>query len=83
MLDRTNLHYKKAIKAILAKVNKPHKEHISISINTEFFTITLFIGNQTHYMDMIINGLMDKKEISKKVDNFNKHYYRWLKFQQI
>ena len=45
MLDRTNIHFKKAVNAVLVKVNRIHNNTISVSINQRFIDITLLDNN--------------------------------------
>lgn len=75
MLDRTNIHFKKAVEAILEKV-KRNKGRVTFSLGTDYLDICLFIkeDSEVFYHDMICN-FHTKDEIRQKVDNFNKMYY--------
>lgn len=42
MLDRTNIHFKKAVEAILEKV-KRNKGHVTLGLDTDYLDICLFI----------------------------------------
>lgn len=41
MLDRTNIHFKKAVEAILEKI-KRNKGYVSLGLDTEYLSICLF-----------------------------------------
>lgn len=72
MLDRTNIHFKKAVKAVLIKVNRIHNNTISVSINQRFIDITLLDNNSGIFYSDMINHFLSKDEILQKLDNFNK-----------
>lgn len=74
MLDRTNIHFKKAVEAILEKI-KRNKGYVSLVLDTDYLSICLFKDDsKVFYQDMICN-FHTKEEIRQKVDNFNKMYY--------
>lgn len=82
MLDRTNIHFKKAVKAVLAKVNRVHNDTMSVYINKKHMDITMFDNNSNvFYLDMI-SDFLSKDEILQKLDNFNKMYYAWVQLQK-
>lgn len=45
MLDRTNIHFKKAVNAVLVKVRRAHSNTISVSINKRYLDITMIYNN--------------------------------------
>lgn len=81
MLDRTNIHFKKAIKAVLVKVSRIHNDTISVSFNKRFLDITMLYNNGIFYSEMIC-AFSSKDEILQKLDNFNKMYYAWVQLQK-
>ena len=81
MLDRTNIHFNKAVKAVLAKVNRIHNNTMSVSFNERFVDITMFDNTGVFYSDMI-SAFLSKDEILQKLDNFNKMYYAWVQLQK-
>lgn len=82
MLDRTNIHFKKAVKSVLIKVNRIHNNTISVSINQRFIDITLFDNNSGIFYSDMINHFLSKDEILQKLDNFNKMYHAWVQLQK-
>lgn len=81
MLDRTNIHFKKAVNAVLVKVRRAHSKTISVSINKKYMDITMFDDTGIFYTDMI-NAFLSKDKILQKLDNFNKMYYAWGQLQK-
>ena len=81
MLDRTNIHFKKAVKAVLKKVNRIHSNTMSVSFNKRYLDITMLYNNGIFYSDMI-SEFLSKDEILQKLDNFNKMYYAWIQLQK-
>lgn len=74
MLDKTNIHFKKAVEAVLEKV-KRNSVHVTLGLGTDYLDICLFKEDcEVFYHDMICD-FQTKDEISQKVDNFNKKYY--------
>lgn len=80
MLDRTNIHFKKAVEAVLEKV-KRNKGHITLGLDTDYLDIVLFKDDEIFYHDMICE-FHAKGEILQKVDNFNKMYYTCRQLQK-
>ena len=81
MLDRTNIHFKKAVEVILEKI-KRNKGNVSLGLDTDYLSICLFTDDsETFYQDMISN-FHTKDEIRQKVDNFNKMYYACRQFKK-
>lgn len=75
MLDRTNIHFKKAVNAVLEKVKRNSVHDVTLGIGTDYLDIYLFKeDSEVFYHDMICN-FHTKDEIRQKVDNFNKMYY--------
>lgn len=75
MLDRTNIHFKKAVNAVLEKVKRNSVHDVTLGIGTDYLDIGLFKeDSEVFYHDMICN-FHTKDEIRQKVDNFNKMYY--------
>lgn len=81
MLDRTNIHFKKAVKTVLAKVNRMHRNTMSVCFSQRFMSITMFDDTGIFY-DVIIGSYHSKDEILQKLDNFNKMYYAWGQLQK-
>lgn len=81
MLDRTNIHFKKAVNAVLVKIRRAHSNTISVSINKKYMDITMFDDTGVFYTDMI-NAFLSKDKILQKLDNFNKMYYAWGQLQK-
>lgn len=81
MLDRTNIHFKKAVNAVLVKVRRAHSNTITVSINKRYLDITMIYNNGIFYSDMIC-AFSSKDEILQKLDNFNKMYYAWGQLQK-
>lgn len=81
MLDRTNIHFKKAVNAVLVKVSRIHNNTMSVSINQRFIDITMLYNNGIFYSDMI-SSFLSKDEILQKLDNFNKMYHAWVQLQK-
>lgn len=50
MLDRTNIHFKKAVNAVLVKVSRIHNNTISVSINQRFIDITMLDKNLVFFI---------------------------------
>lgn len=82
MLDRTNIHFKKAVNAVLVKVNRIHNNTISVSINQRFIDITLLDNNSGIFYSDMISHFLSKDEILQKLDNFNKMYHAWVQLQK-
>lgn len=82
MLDRTNIHFKKAVKAVLIKVNRIHNNTISVSINQRFIDITLLDNNSGIFYSDMISHFLSKDEILQRLDNFNKMYHAWVQLQK-
>lgn len=82
MLDRTNIHFKKAVNAVLVKVSRIHNNTISVSINQRFIDITLLDNNSGIFYSDMINHFLSKDEILQKLDNFNKMYHAWVQLQK-
>lgn len=81
MLDRTNIHFKKAVEVILEKI-KRNKGNVSLGLDTDYLSICLFTDDsETFYQDMICN-FHTKDEIRQKVDNFNKMYYAYRQLKK-
>lgn len=75
MLDRTNIHFKKAVNAVLEKVKRNSVHDVTLGIGTDYLDICfLKEDSEVFYHDMICN-FHTKDEIRQKVDNFNKMYY--------
>lgn len=81
MLDGTNIHFKKAVNAVLVKVSRIHNNTMSVSINQRFIDITMLYNNGIFYSDMIC-AYLSKDEILQKLDNFNKMYHAWVQLQK-
>lgn len=82
MLDRINIHFKKAVNAVLVKVNRIHNNTISVSINQRFIDITLLDNNSGIFYSDMISHFLSKDEILQKLDNFNKMYHAWVQLQK-
>mgnify|MGYP007031475867 CR=1 FL=1 len=81
MLDKTNIHFKKAIEAVLEKV-KRNSVHVTLGLGTDYLDICLFKeDNEVFYHDMICD-FHTKEEIRQKVENFNKMYYACRQLQK-
>ena len=80
MLDRTKIHFKKAVKEVAKKSAKPHKETMSLLIDNKVICISLFLGNTTFY-SLYIFEHESKTEINEKMDGFRKMYYAWIQVQ--
>lgn len=81
MLDRTNIHFKKAVKAVLTKVNRIHNDTMSVHFNQRYMSITMFNDTGVFY-DVTIGSYHSKDEILQKLDNFDKMYYAWVQLQK-
>lgn len=81
MLDRTNIHFKKAVNAVLVKVSRIHNDTISVSFNKRYLDITMLYNNGIFYSEMIC-AFSSKDEILQKLSNFNKMYYAWVQLQK-
>lgn len=81
MLDRTNIHFKKAVNAVLVQVRRAHSNTISVSSNKKYMDIIMFDNTGVFYTDTI-NAYLSKNEILQKLDNFNKMYYAWGQLQK-
>lgn len=81
MLDRTNIHFKKAVKAVLTKVNRIHNYTMSVHFNQRFMNITMYNDTSIFY-DVMIGSYLSKDEILQKLDDFNKMYYAWEQLQK-
>lgn len=82
MLDRTNINFKKAVKAVLAKVNRIHNNTMSVYINKKYMDIAMFDNNANVFYSDMISDCLSKDEILQKLDNFNKMYYAWVQLQK-
>lgn len=82
MLDRTNIHFKKAVKTVLAKVNRVYNDTMSVYINKKYMDITMFDNNSNVFYSDMISDFLSKDEILQKLDNFNKMYYAWVQLQK-
>lgn len=82
MLDRTNIHFKKAVNAVLVKVSRIHNNTISVYINKEYMDITMFDKNTDVFYSDMISDFLSKDEILQKLDNFNKMYHAWVQLQK-
>lgn len=82
MLDRTNIHFKKAVNAVLVKVSRIHNNTISVSINQRFIDITLLDNNSGIFYSDMISHFLSKDEILQKLDNFNKMHHAWVQLQK-
>ena len=45
MLDGTNIHFKKAVNAVLVKVNRIHNNTMSVYVNKKCINIAMFDNN--------------------------------------
>jgi hypothetical protein len=82
MLDRTNIHFKKAVNAVLVKVSRIHNNTITVSISQRFIDITMFNGDCSIFYNVLIGSYLSKDEILQKLDNFNKMYHAWVQLQK-
>lgn len=82
MLDRTNIHFKKAVKAVLVKVSRIHNNTITVSISQRFIDITMFYDDCSIFYTDLIGSYLSKDEILQKLDNFNKMYHAWVQLQK-
>lgn len=82
MLDRTNIHFKKAVNAILVKVSRIHHNTITVSTSQRFIDITMFNGDSGIFYTDLIGSYLSKDEILQKLDNFNKMYHAWVQLQK-
>lgn len=82
MLDRTNIHFKKAVNAVLVKVSRIHNNTITVSISQRFIDITMFNGDCSIFCNVLIGSYLSKDEILQKLDNFNKMYHAWVQLQK-
>lgn len=81
MLDRTNIHFKKAVEAVLEKV-KRNRRHVMLGLDIDYLSICLITeDNEVFYYDMICN-FHTKNEIRQKVEDFNKMYYAYRQLQK-
>lgn len=81
MLDRTNIHFKKAVEAVLEKV-KRNRGHVMLGLDIDYLSICLSTeDNEVFYYDMICN-FHTKNEIRQKVEDFNKMYYAYRQLQK-
>lgn len=81
MLDRTNIHFKKAVNAVLVKVSRIHNNTISVSINQRFIDITMLDKNLV-FLFRHDKFFLNKDEILQRLDYFNKMYYAWVQLQK-
>jgi hypothetical protein len=82
MLDRTNIHFKKAVNAVLVKVSRIHNNTITVSISQRFIDITMFDGDCSIFYTDLIGSYLSKDKILQKLDNFNKMYHAWVQLQK-
>lgn len=82
MLDRTNIHFKKAVNAVLVKVSIIHNNTMSVYINKKYIDIAMFDNNFNVFYSDIISDYLSKDEILQKLDNFNKMYHAWVQLQK-
>lgn len=82
MSDRTNIHFKKAVNAVLVKVSRIHNNTITVSISQRFIDITMFDGDCSIFYTDLIGSYLSKDEILQKLDNFNKMYHAWVQLQK-
>ena len=82
MLDRTNIHFKKAVNAVLVKVSRIHNNTITVSISQRFIDITMFDGDCSIFYIYLIGSYLSKDKILQKLDNFNKMYHAWVQLQK-
>lgn len=82
MLDRTNIHFKKAVNAVLVKVSIIHNNTMSVYINKKYIDIAMFDNNSNVFFSDIISDYLSKDEILQKLDNFNKMYHAWVQLQK-
>ena len=82
MLDRTNIHFKKAVKAVMIKVSRIHNNTITVSISQRYIDITMFNGDCSIFYTDLIGSYLSKDEILQKLDNFNKMYHAWVQLQK-
>lgn len=82
MLDRTNIHFKKAVNAVLVKVSRIHNNTITVSISQRFIDITMFDGDYRIFYTDLIGSYLSKDKILQKLDNFNKMYHAWVQLQK-
>lgn len=82
MLDRTNIHFKKAVNAVLVKVSRIHNNTMSVYINKKYMVITMFDKNTDVFYSDMISDFLSKDEILQKLDNFNKMYHAWVQLQK-
>lgn len=82
MLDRTNIHFKKAVNAVLVKVSRIHNNSMSVYINKKYMDITMFDKNTDVFYSDMISDFLSKDEILQKLDNFNKMYHAWVQLQK-
>ena len=71
MLDRINIHFKKAVNAVLVKVNRIHNNTMSVYVNKKCMNITMFDNNSNVFYADMISDYLNKDEILQKLDNFN------------
>ena len=83
MLDRTNIHFKKAVNAVLVKVSRIHNNTMSVYINKRYMDITMFDKNTDVFYSDMISDFLSKDGILQKLDNFNKMYHAWVQLQKI
>lgn len=82
MLDGTNIHFKKAVNAVLVKVNRIHNNTMSVYVNKKCMNITMFDNNSNVFYADMISDYLSKDEILQKLDNFNKMYHAWVQLQK-
>jgi hypothetical protein len=82
MLDRTNIHFKKAVNAVLVKVSRIHNNTMSVYINKKFIDIAMFDNNSDVFYSDMISDYLSKDEILQKLENFNKMYHAWVQLQK-
>ena len=82
MLDRTNIHFKKAVKMVLEKVNRIHSNTISVVSSQRYIDITMFDSDTNIFYADVIGSYHSKEEILQKLENFKKMYYAWVQLQK-
>lgn len=80
MLDKTNIHFKKAVHEIAAKAIKLHKESMVTHTNVDCVSIYLFLNDNIFYSDYV-HSFESKEKIAKRMEDFRKMYYAWEQLQ--
>ena len=82
MLDRTNIHFKKAVKMVLVKVNRIHNNTIIVVFNQRYIDITMCDSDKRIFYTDVICAYHSKEEILQKLEKFKKMYYAWGQLQK-